>query len=229
MAPIPGSFWTKRRYVFPLAHERVASSLGPNDVVVLSRESLESADVRATIALNIDFVNALFEELLEPEEIGAVKHTELFLEGDRLVPKQRSKLSRFLASAFFRKNDDRDGFNSINDQFYELEKTEDLEQLNSAWLKSRPGLCVVPASELQAEIAIRASNVSDGDSRLAKARASEPIYIKQIRSLCEAAGHIFQTVTAGDPTNEYKGRRILAWHFLTDRGHQQAVAAGRDG
>ena len=111
----------------------MASSLGPNDVVVLSRESLESADVRATIALNIDFVNALFEELLEPEEvshdallsyyvdyylaevnnggfaqfvyntgwkprvvalvkeglsaIGAVKHAELFLEGDRLVSK----------------------------------------------------------------------------------------------------------------------------------------------
>ena len=140
----------------------MASSLGPNDVVVLSRESLESADVRATIALNIDFVNALFEELLEPEEvshdallsyyvdyylaevnnggfaqfvyntgwkprvvalvkeglsvIGAVKHAELFLEGERLVSKRRSKLSRFLASAFFGKNDDRDGFNRINDQ-----------------------------------------------------------------------------------------------------------------
>ena len=81
--------------------------------------------------------------------IGAVKHAELFLEGERLVSKQRSQLSRFLASAFFGKNDDRDGFNGINDQFYELEKTEDLEQLNSAWLKSRPGLCVVPASELR--------------------------------------------------------------------------------
>ena len=48
----------------------MASPLGPNDVVVLSRESLESADARATIALNIDFANALFEELLEPEEVS---------------------------------------------------------------------------------------------------------------------------------------------------------------
>lgn len=249
----------------------MAPPLGSNDVVVLSTESLESADIRATIVLNIDFVNALFKELLTPEEvshdallsyyvdyylaqvnnggfaqfvyntgwkqsvvalvkeglstIGATKHAELFEKCDWLVAKQASKLSRFLASAFFGKNTDRDRFNAINEQFSSLEKTESLERLNAAWLKSRPGLCTVPASGLQAEIEKRASRISDRDSRLAKARAAEPIYVKRIRALCEAAGHTLQKVTAGDPTNEYNGRRILAWHFITDKGHHFMVEA----
>jgi hypothetical protein len=109
-------------------------------------------------------------------------------------------LSRFLAGAFFGKNTDRGRFNEINEQFFSLEKTESLEQLNAAWLKSRPGMCAVPASGLGSEITKRASKISGRDSRLAKARATEPIYIKRIRALCEAAGHSLQKVTASDPT-----------------------------
>ncbi|MGB7891991.1 MAG: hypothetical protein WCF82_08835 [Microcoleus sp.] len=44
--------------------------LGSKDAVVISAESMNSDDIRATIQSNIDFVNALFEELLNREHLS---------------------------------------------------------------------------------------------------------------------------------------------------------------
>jgi len=246
--------------------------IGSQDVVVVSRESVGDSDPRSIIASNVDFVNALFEEYLRPEEISqdallgyyvdyylaqvtnggfsqfvyntgwqpvvveavksgltaieASRHLELFERGERVAEREPSKLSKFLASAFFGKNDERDRFDSITMRFFEIQKIEDLDLLNAAWLKSRPGLCVVPKSEMRQQISIRASRVGDRDVRIAEARSREPHYAKCIRTLCDAAGHTLETITGGDPTNEYKGQNVLAWYFITDKGHHYMVEVG---
>lgn len=38
--------------------------LGSKDAVAISAESMNSDDIRATVQSNIDFVNGLFEEIL---------------------------------------------------------------------------------------------------------------------------------------------------------------------
>ncbi len=49
--------------------------------------------------------------------------------------------------------------------------------------------------------------------------------MKLIRALCAAAGHELERVTAGDPTHLHAGQPVLAWHFITDKGHHYMVDA----
>ncbi|MEG5016634.1 MULTISPECIES: DMP19 family protein [unclassified Microcoleus] len=245
--------------------------LGSKDAVVLSAESMNSDDIRATIQSNIDFVNALFEELLNLSEIshdallsyyvdyylgqvnnggfaqfvyntrwqpavialvkeglgqiGATQHTDLFAKGEALVTARKTKLASFFSSGLFGENAERDRLNGINEDFYSIAQEESLERLNANWLKARPGLIVVAEDRIQQEVTRRALSISDREARLAQARAAEPRYIKLIRALCHAAGHKLERVTAGDTMNEYGGQRILAWHFITDKGHHFMVEA----
>jgi hypothetical protein len=264
-------YWRLEDRSISLGSNETAMTLKSTDVIVLSEECLSSADTRAPIERNIDFVNALFGELLRPEEIsheallsyyvdyylaqvnnggfaqfvyntgwkpnvvgfvkdgliaiGASNHAALFEKGERLVSMQHSNLERFLRSDFSGTNSDRDQFNSVNEPFYKIEKNESLEALNAAWLKSRPNLCVVPEADLPRELKKRASLIADREARISQARAAEPIYMKRIRALCDATGHVLQTVTAGRPTNDSQGRRIISWHFITDKGHHFMVEA----
>lgn len=241
------------------------------NTVVVSAESMNSDDIRATIESNIDFVNSLFEELLnlseishdailsyyvdyylaqmnnggfaqfvhntrwKPEvialvkeglqQIGATQHTDLFAKGEALVTAGKTKLASFFSSGLFGENAERDRLNGINENFYEIEQEESLERLNANWLKARPGLIVVAEDRIQQEVTRRALSISDREARLAQARAAEPRYMKLIRALCDAAGHTLERVTAGDTMNEYGGKRILAWHFITDNGHHFMVEA----
>lgn len=151
--------------------------------------------------------------------IAAKQHAALFQKGEWLVAKQPSKLASFLASSFFGKNAERDRFNAITDQFYDLEKAESLESLNAAWLKSRPNLCIVSDDELKEQVRIRTSAIPDRQAREAQARAAEPRSTKLIRALCEAAGQSLQRLTAADPVHQFEGKSVCAFHFLTDKGH----------
>ncbi len=243
--------------------------LCPDDVVVLSQESLSSADDDDPVQFNVAFVNALFGELLKPTEIsrdallsyyidyylaevcnggfsqfvynsgwqpevvtivkrglaeiGATRHLALFEQGEWLVTRKPSRLSRFLSGEYFGVNKDRDRYDAITKQFYALNESESLHQLNETWLKSRPGLCVVPASEARKQINLRASAIPDPAARKAEALANAPKYMKLIHALCNAAGQTLDRVTAGDPTHEYKGKKALAWHFITDKGHHYMI------
>ena len=119
----------------------------------------------------------------------------------------------------FGENEERDILNTFDEKFYDLCDEEDLDELNSEWLRKLPELVVMPREQLQAEVERRAAALPDREERIARALANEPRYMKLIRALCEQAGQELSRVTAGDPTHEHEGQPIVAWHFLTNVGH----------
>jgi hypothetical protein len=243
--------------------------LSPDDVVVVTRESLADPEPRAVIQSNIEFINALFSEHVRQSEIsrdalrsyyvdyylcevlnggfsqfvynsrwdpetialvreglariGAPRHAELFGEGEALATARPSRLQSFFRSAFFGTNKERDRLDEVNERFTAIEESESLEGLNASWLRSRPDLIAVPERDMETEVRERASRIEDLETRKAEALAAEPRYMKLIRALCAAAGHSLQRVTAGDPTNQYEGKTVMAWHFITDKGHHYMV------
>jgi hypothetical protein len=163
------------------------------------------------------------------EGLAAMKaagHLALFNESAVLVEGMGpDRLRTFLESELFGTNPTRDALDVNNDRFYALSETEDLVALNAAWLRSLPGLQVKTADEIKAEVARRGAALPDREERVRAALANEPRYLKLIRALITKAGHELSRVTAGDPTHEHNGQRVVAWHFLTDKGHHYMVDA----
>jgi len=161
------------------------------------------------------------EGLLAMKAIG---HLALFNESAALVDRLGADgLQTFLASDYFDDNPERDSLDDTNDRFGELSETEDLAALNAAWLRSLPDLKVKSTDEIKAEVARRAAALPDRGERVRAALENEPRYLKLIRALIAKAGHELDCVTGGDPTHEHHGQRVLAWHFLTDKGHHYMV------
>ena len=156
----------------------------------------------------------------------AVRHLALLNESAALVERMGpDRLQTFLANEPFGPNPERDALNVNNDRFYKLSKTEDLIALNAAWLRGLPCLKVMAADEIKAEVARRGAALPDREERARAALANEPRYLKLIRALIAKAGHELSRVTGGDPTHQHNGQRVLAWHFLTDKGHHYMVDA----
>jgi hypothetical protein len=240
--------------------------------VIVSDQSVASADPYDIVYSNIEFVNALFGEHLKADEIApdalrsyyvdyylaqvnnggfsqfvynshwsalmngfirdglvamkAVGHLALFNESAALVDRLGADgLQAFLESEYFDDNAERDSLDANNDRFSELSETEDLIALNAAWLRSLQELKVKTADEIKAEIARRGAALPDREERVRAALESEPRYMKLIRALIAEAGQELSRVTGGDPTHEHNGTRVLAWHFLTDKGHHYMVDA----
>jgi hypothetical protein len=240
--------------------------------VIVSDQSVASADPYDIVYSNIEFVSALFGEHLRTDEIApdalrtyyvdyylaqvnnggfsqfvynshwsplmvgfireglaamkAVGHLALFNESAALVDHLGADgLQAFLESELFGTNPTRDALNVNNDRFYELSETEDLIALNAAWLRSLPGLKVKTAGEIKAETARRGAVLPDREARVRAARENEPRYLKLIRALIAKAGHELSRLTAGDPNHQHNGQRVVAWHFLTDKGHHYMVDA----
>jgi len=240
--------------------------------VIVSDQSVASADPYDIVYANIEFVNALFGEHLRADEIApdalrsyyvdyyltqvnnggfsqfvynshwsqlmnafiregllamkAVEHLALFNESAALVDRLGAdRLQAFLESEYFGTNAERDSLDANIERFYKLSETEDLVALNAAWLRSLPGLKVKTSDEAKAEIARRAAALPDRAERVRAARENEPRYLKLIRALIAKAGHELDRVTAGDPTHQHNGQRVVAWHFLTDKGHHYMVDA----
>jgi hypothetical protein len=157
----------------------------------------------------------------------AVGHLALFNESAALVDRLGAdRLQTFFESEYFDTNAERDALDANNDRFYALSETEDLIALNAAWLRSLPGLKAKTADEIKAEVARRGAELPDREERVRAALANEPRYLKLIRALIAKAGHELSRVTAGDPTHQHNGERVVAWHFLTDKGHHYMVDAG---
>jgi hypothetical protein len=158
------------------------------------------------------------------QAMGAKQHLELFNQSaaiiDRIGP---DGMDKFLASEYFGENKERDILNTFDSRFFELSKREDLVVLNSKWLKSLPNLIVMTEAEMKAEVERRAAALPDRQERAADALAKEPRFKKLIRSLCRKAGQELSHVTAGDPTHKHNGKTVLAWHFITDKGHHYMV------
>jgi hypothetical protein len=240
--------------------------------VIVSDQSVASADPYDIVYSNIEFVSALFGEHLRADEIApdalrsyyvdyylaqvsnggfsqfvynshwsprmngfirdglaamkAVGHLALFNESAALVDRLGADgLQAFLESELFGTNPTRDALDANNDRFYTLLETEDLIALNATWLRSLPGLKVKTADEIKAEIARRGTALPDREERARAARVNEPRYLKLIRALTAKAGHELSRVTAGDPNHQHNGQRVVAWHFLTDKGHHYMVDA----
>jgi hypothetical protein len=156
----------------------------------------------------------------------AVGHLALFNESAALVDRLGADgLQAFFESEYFDDNPERDSLDDNNDRFQELSETEDLIALNAAWLRGLPDLKVKTADEIKAEVARRSAALPDRAERVQAARENEPRYLKLIRALIARAGHELDRVTGGDPTHQHNGQRVLAWHFLTDKGHHYMVDA----
>ena len=154
----------------------------------------------------------------------AAGHLALFNESAALVEQLGAeRLQTFLESELFGTNPTRDALNINNDRFYALSETEDLVALNAAWLRSLPNLKVMTVDDIKAEVARRGAALPDREARVRAARENEPRYLKLIRALIAKAGHELSCVTAGDPNHQHNGQRVVAWHFLTDKGHHYMV------
>jgi uncharacterized protein DUF4375 len=240
--------------------------------VIVSDQSVASADPYDIVCSNIELVNALFGEHLKADEIApdalrsyyvdyylaqvnnggfsqfvynshwsalmngfireglaamkAMGHLALFNESAALVDRLGADgLQAFLESELFGTNPTRDALDVNNDRFYTLSETEDLIALNAAWLRNLPRLKIKTADEIKAEVVRRSAALPDRAQRVRAARENEPRYLKLIRALIAKAGHELSRVTAGDPNHQHNGQPVVAWHFLTDKGHHYMVDA----
>jgi hypothetical protein len=78
---------------------------------------------------------------------------------------------------------------------------------------------------VRAEVERRAAALPDREERKRAALENEPRYMKLMRALSLKAGQKFAHATAGDPTHQHNGKRVWAWHFITDKGHYYMVDA----
>ncbi len=202
----------------------------------LSRDALRSyyADYYLAQMNNGGFSQFVYNSRWDPdvigyvregvEAVGAVEHLALFERASRLVedlgPK---KLKRFLDSGYFGRNRIRDALSVFDDEFFALCEREDLIALNARWLRGLPNLCVLSLEEMHRELGRRVDALPDRAERVAQARADEPRSFQVIRALCRAAGQELHAVTEADPTHRYRGRRAMAWHFVTDAGPHYMV------
>lgn len=160
-------------------------------------------------------------------EMGAARHLALFEETSaQIAALGPERLQAYLGSDYFDENEERDALNVMGADFSALAGEEDLIELNAAWLRSLAGLVTLPEAEMAAEARRRGAALPDREARVAAALANEPRYLKLIRALCAAAGQELSHLTAGDPTHEHEGERVVAWHFITDRGRHYMVEAG---
>jgi hypothetical protein len=156
----------------------------------------------------------------------AVRHLSLFDESAAIVHRmQADRLQVFLESEYFGTNEERDTLDAHNDRFLELAQTEDLIALNAAWLRSLPGLQVKTVDEMRADVERRAAALPDRNERKRAALENEPRYMKLIRALTVKAGQELLRVNAGDPTHQHNGKRVLAWHVSTNKGHHYMIDA----
>ncbi|MGO4229889.1 hypothetical protein AB4Y72_13570 [Arthrobacter sp. YAF34] len=110
----------------------------------------------------------------------------------------------------------------LDGEFESVLETEDIVELNAAWLRGEPDLLVLADDDLDAHIAGRVSRISDLAERQSAAAAEAlldaPEFEQIIRELCDIAGHSLLRITMGDPNYEHNGETTLAWHFTTDQG-----------
>lgn len=154
------------------------------------------------------------------EAMGALRHLAHFKKCEELFLSLGEKgIKRFFSSDFFNINRERDLLNSLDAAFYNFSEREDLVELNHRWLHKRPHLVVMTPVQMKEEVKRRAAAIPDHAEREAEATEADPRHLKLIRALCKEAGHEFSCITAGDPTHMFQEQQILAWHFITDRGH----------
>ncbi|CAN7535448.1 hypothetical protein LJR078_003910 [Arthrobacter sp. LjRoot78] len=110
----------------------------------------------------------------------------------------------------------------LDEAFESLLETEDILELNAAWLRGQEGLLLLDDEQLELHIAERVARIPNLAERQAEAAEealeNAPEFELIIRELCDVAGQELQKITMGDPNYEHNGETVLAWHFTTDQG-----------
>ena len=160
--------------------------------------------------------------------LGATGHAELFSEvRDRWEAMDAEEKQAFFDGGLF---ESADPFEEFSDRFYELNGSEDLIELNSAFIRNHPNLEVIRLKHLEAHLAGIIRTIPDLAARLAErerfAEENKPRYARIIDVICEEQGMELECITAGDPGFIHEGEERVAWHFLTDQGHCSMVDLG---
>jgi hypothetical protein len=159
-------------------------------------------------------------------EVGARMHQAAFIEGVAVVRSLGDDLDAFLGRDFWEDGPERAHLDAVTVQLAKAAEVEDLAARLADWLRAHPRLVVLGPDRIEEHVRRRAAAVPDREERLAAARADEPREVRLIRVLCAVAEQELRGVLAGDPTYEFEGATVVAWHFVTDRGHHVMVDAG---
>ena len=171
------------------------------EVDAFVREGLEGMGAKAHLDL-FNRTAAAFDALSEDD-------AEAYLDGDldesEVAPEAVAELE------------------ALDGEFESLLETEDIIELNAAWLRSQDGVLYLDEEQLKAHIAERVALIPNLEERQAEAAEAElenaPEFELIIRELCDVAGYQLEKITMGDPNFEHDGETILAWHFATDHGN----------
>lgn len=110
----------------------------------------------------------------------------------------------------------------LDEAFESLLETEDILELNAAWLRRQEGLLLLDDEQLELHIAERVAQIPNLAERQAEAAEealeNAPEFELIIRELCDVAGQELRKITMGDPNYEHNGETVLAWHFTRDQG-----------
>ena len=180
------------QYVFTLPER--------GDVDVLVREGLEGIGATAHLDL-FNRTAAAFDALSEEE-------AEAYLDGEL----DESETPAEAVAAL----------EELDGEFESLLETEDIIELNAAWLRGQDGVQYLDEEQLETQIAARVALIPDLEERRAEAAEAEllnaPEFELIIRELCDVAGFALEKITMGDPNYIHDGEKTLAWHFATDHG-----------
>lgn len=180
------------QYVFTLPERE--------DIDVFVREGLEGMGATAHLDL-FNRTAAAFDALSEEE-------AEEYMDGE--LDESETPSDAVLA------------LEELDGEFETLLETEDIIELNAAWLRSQDGVLYLDEEQLDAHIAARVALIPDLEERQAEAAEAAlldaPEFELIIRELCDVAGYKLEKITMGDPNYIHDGEKILAWHFSTDHG-----------
>jgi len=170
------------------------------DVDVLVREGLEGMGATAHLDL--------FNRTAEAFDALSEEEAEAYLDGELDESETPSESVAALEE--------------LDGEFEALLETEDIIELNAAWLRAQDGVLYLDEEQLEAHIAARVALIPDLEERRAEAAEAElldaPEFELIIRELCDVAGFALEKITMGDPNYLHDGEKTLAWHFTTDHG-----------
>ncbi len=156
-------------------------------------------------------------------EIKAEKNLELFSKITSEVSLLDNDLTEYLQGDYFdSRTDIRDLLNKFNDEFYNLQESEDLVELNYNYVRNLPNLELLTTSDYRNKFQKLCDSVPDKENRLRQAEENEPEHIKIIKRLCKKSGQEFLTSNAGTFA-EYKGNKVFEMHISTSLGHHYVI------
>jgi len=195
--------------------------------IVVTTDSFHSQNIHNIISSNIQYITKLFQHNLQEDNIsqealksyyvdyylshilhgGFSDFIENFKNKDKALYFIRTGLEALKAekhlmlfNTIFTSNEK---YETLNIQFKEIEKNENLAELNHQWLITHPELLIINKDEIDNNI-----------NKYLTSQVKEKRHIKIIKQLCNIINEDFIAVTAGDSRNIYN----RSWHFKTVQG-----------